>query len=321
MSFKKSVPSLTSLVALDAASRHKSFTLAARELGVTQTAVSRQIMALESYLGTQLFFRRHRSIEPTAECARLAAALNRHFAGIADSVAEYRAASTNGTITIGVTTALSQLWLLPRLVRFRNDYPNARIRVQSTDDRINLEAGEVDVAIRYGVAPFRDGDVVESRGDILFPVCSPDYVQRLGSTAARFWEGRYELINEDMKEPTWYTWQDWFSELGIQNSVFAPALSFNHYTAVLYAARAGQGIALGWSLLVQTFLDDGTLVRLGDASISAAGKFHIVVARRARRNLVLDHFVSWLIQELRAGSDDAETDRNDHVTSPNADPL
>lgn len=297
MSFKRNVPSLTALVALDAAVRHLSFTLAARELGVTQAAVSRQISALEADLGTPLFNRRHRAIEPTAECQQLAMALNRHFAGITDSVAEFRASTANGAITVGVTTAFSQLWLLPRLVEFRRNFPHIRIRVNTTDEKINLDAENVDIAIRYGVGPFRDGRVVTSCGDVLFPVASPDYAQRLES-AEQFWDGDYELIHEDTAEPSWYTWRDWFSAAQIKHQVRPPSLSFNNYTAILYAARASEGIALGWQLLVQTFLDDGTLVRLGRKSIPAAGQFHVVVAHRARSSLTLDLFVDWLINEL-----------------------
>lgn len=297
-SFRRSVPSLTALVALEAAVRHQSFTLAARELGVTQTAVSRQIAALEADLETQLFSRLHRAIEATPECQRLAAALKKHFAGITDSVAEFRAATANGTLTLGVTSAVSQLWLLPRLVEFRRKYPHARIRVLSTDDPINLESDNVDVAIRYGVAPFKDGRVVSSRDDVLFPVASADYAERL-ALPARFWEGDYELIHEDMSEPSWYTWQDWFNTASPKHRVRASSLSFNHYTEILYAARAGEGIALGWRLLVQTFLDDGTLVRLGTDEMLAAGKFHVVVSHRARPSLTLDTFVDWLSSELQ----------------------
>ena len=291
---------MTALVALDAAVRHRSFTRAAQELGVTQTAVSRQIMALEADLGAPLFHRKHRSIEPTSECMRLANALNRHFGGIADCVADFRAAAADGAITVGATSAFSQLWLLPRLVQFRRDHPNAKIRVKTSDDPINLENGDVDLAIRYGKAPFADGSVMASHSDVLYPVCSPDYEAGLGQTAPQFWEGDYDLISTVSDERSWYTWQDWFTAVGLRRKVLPPALEFNHFTQTLYAARAGQGIALGWELLVRTFLDDGTLVRLGEVYLVAEGQFHIVVSNRAKKTLVLDLFVEWLMAELEA---------------------
>jgi len=296
--FRRSVPSLTALVALDAAARHRSFTLAARELGVTQTAVSRQIMSLEADLGSPLFIRRHRAIEPTPECIRLASALNMQFTAIADSVAEFRASAADGAITIGATTAFTQLWLLPRLVEFRRSHPKAKIRLKTSDEPINLEKGEVDVAIRYGKAPFQDGEVVASRGDFLFPVSSPDYAQRLGDAAGHFWNAEYELISTVSDQPTWYTWQDWFSAVGVVRTKRAPNLTFNDYAGTLYAARSGEGIALAWDLLVTTVLEDGTLVRLGKAELEAEGKFHIVVSHRCRHSLILDLFVGWLASEL-----------------------
>lgn len=301
-SFRRSVPSLTALVALDAAVRHRSFTLAASELGVTQTAVSRQIIALEADLGAPLFHRRHRSIEPTTECLRLAAALNRHFGGISDCVADFRAAAADGAITVGATSAFSQLWLLPRLVQFRRDHPNAKIRVKTSDEVINLENGDVDLAIRYGKGPFVDGVIVGSHEDLLYPVCSPDYKAALGEREYDLWQGDYDLISTVSDEKSWYTWQDWFTAVGVRRKVLPPALEFNHFTASLYAARAGQGIALGWELLVRTFMEDGdgTLVRLGNQYLVAEGQFHIVVSNRAKKSLILDLFVDWLTAELNA---------------------
>ena len=239
--FRRSVPSLTALVALEAAARHKSFTLAADELGVTQAAVSRQIIALETDLGATLFHRGYRSIQPTPECLRLAHALNRHFSGITDSVADFRTTITDVAITIGATSAFSELWLLPRLVQFRRDHPNVKIRVKTTDEAINLENSGVDLAVRYGKAPFADGVVVASHQDILFPVCAPDYASSLPDHGTKFWDGDHDLISTISTEKTWYTWQDWFLAVGLPCKKLPPALEFNHFTQTLYAARAGQG--------------------------------------------------------------------------------
>jgi LysR family glycine cleavage system transcriptional activator len=296
--FRKIVPSLTSLVALDAAARHRSFTRAAEELGVTQTAVSRQIMYLESELGSPLFIRRHRAIEPTPECLRLAGSLNKQFAAIANSISDFKASAADGAITIGATIAFTQLWLLPRLVEFRRIHPKARIRLRTTDEPISLDRGDVDVVIRYGKSPFSDGTIVASQSDSLFPVSSPDYAERLGEFADSFWKGDYELISTESDQPKWYTWQDWFEEVGVARSKKGATLSFNDYTGSLYAARSGEGIALAWGLLVRTFLTDGTLVRLGQHELNAEGQFHIVVSRRSRQNLIVDLFIEWLASEL-----------------------
>lgn len=300
MSLKRAMPPLTALVALEAAARHKSFTRAAEELGVTQTAVSRQIIGLEELLGAALFLRHHRTVDPTPQCRQLANALNRHFRGIADSVREFSDASATGVVTIGATTAFAQLWFLPRLVQFRTANPQARIRLTVSDRPFDLTTGEKDLVIRYGIAPFADGSSIASRGDWLFPVAAPDYAERLGPQAATFWQGDYDLIATESDVRSWYSWQDWFRETGLRHRPRQASLTFNHFPGTLYAARAGQGIALGWETLVQTFLDDGTLVRLGQMALRAEGRFHVVLADRTPASPTLKALLDWLTEALGA---------------------
>lgn len=299
MSLKHSLPPLSALLTLEAAARHGSFTRAAEELGVTQTAVSRQILGLEERLGVALFHRHHRTVEPTPHCSALAQALGRHFHGMADSLRTFSDESAKGVVTIGATTAFAQLWLLPRLVEFRTLHPEARIRLTVSDRPFDLTTGAEDVVIRYGVAPFPDGHSLASCGDLLFPVASPDYAARV---AGDFWTGDYELIATESTVRSWYSWQDWFRALNLPHRPRPPSLTFNHFPGTLYAARAGQGIALGWGLLVQTYLDDGTLVRLGQTALPAEGRFHVLLSRRTGPSASLQALTDWLSAALRPGA-------------------
>jgi DNA-binding transcriptional LysR family regulator len=176
MHFRRRLPSLTALLTLEAVLRRKSFTVAAGELGVTQAAVSRQIATLEEELGQPLFLRKHRAIEPTAACLTLGATLAQSFANIAESIEAIKL-SAQDVVTIGATVAFSSFWLLPRLADFRRLNPGVQVRVVSQDNRIDLDSGEIDIVIRYGLPPFSDGTVIASQGDIIMPVCSPDYLK------------------------------------------------------------------------------------------------------------------------------------------------
>lgn len=300
MSFKRSIPSLTALVALEAAARHKSFTRAAEELGVTQTAISRQVLALEEALDATLFHRGHRAVEPTAQCNQLALELNRHFTGISESVREFGNANASGVVTIGATTAFAQLWLLPRLVQFRKTNPEVKFRLTVSDKPFDMVSGDEDLVVRYGVSPFSDGLVIASCGDLLFPVASPDYAQSLGVHAATFWQTEFNLISTESTLRSWYSWEDWFRAVGIPQKPPRAALTFNQFPGTLYAARAGQGIALGWGLLVQTFLEDETLVRLGDTCLVAEGMFHVVKSNRAPESPAMEALLNWLSEALKA---------------------
>jgi DNA-binding transcriptional LysR family regulator len=294
--FRKKLPSLTALVALEGTIRHRSVTAAAKELGVTQAAVSRQIALLEEEFGKPLFGRGHRAIEPTPSCLILGAALNEGFSNIADAVDAIRA-NRSDVVTIGATIAFSSFWLLPKLTELRQMHPRIQIRVISQDAKFNLETAEVDIAFRYGIPPFRDGTVIAARGDRIFPVCSPEYARKHGLRA--YPAGRFELIETDVPDRSWYRWADWFARAGRKSDDAEPTLRFSHYTETISATRAGQGVALGWDTLVRSFLEDGSLVKVGDIEFEAEGRHNILTPFNSKRSAVCDLVAGWLTQALQ----------------------
>lgn len=298
MPIRHNMPSLNALLVLEAAARHRSFTLAAEELRVTQAAISRQIAALEADLQAQLFIRKHRQIEPTPSCIQLAATLTSSFANIADSVDLVRASTRQDVVTIGATLAFSSFWLLPRLSAFRQLHPEVQIRVISQDARVSLAGGDVDVVVRFGVPPFDDGVVVASRTDQVFPVCSPGYAERLRALGADLHSDACDLIGQDVPERSWYAWADWFEQAGLPPKRVRPSLRFSNLTEAMQAARAGHGVALGWGVLVEQLLQEGAMVRWGDAAVTAQSRYNIVVATRSRRLKLRDTFVGWLTENL-----------------------
>lgn len=300
MRLLKNVPSLTALVALEATIRNKSFTEAARELGVTQAAVSRQIACLEQDFGVSLFTRGHRSIQPTSACAALGAALAEHFSGITRAVEVVRATSKDPVITLGATVAFSTFWLLSRLMEFRRLHPHIQLRVISQDAKINLESGHVDIAIRYGNPPFDDASVLASCGDIIVPVCSPDYAAQIADR--HFWETGTDLIEYDAADSLWYSWPKWYAQMGLKKPAGEPSMKFSHYTETIAAARAGQGVALGWGVLVNTFIEDGSLVALSERALVPDGRYNIVVPLNSPRSGVAELAASWLITALQTST-------------------
>jgi len=297
VTIRKNFPSLNALLVLESAARHGSFTEAAHELGVTQGAVSRQVAMLEDELGAPLFVRRHRAIEPTPQCQLLSASLAGCFAKIQESIELFQARGDERMVTIGATIGISSLWLLPRIAEFRRKYPAAQIKLVSQDTRFNLDSGEVDVVVRFGVPPFDDGQTLASRNDVVFPVCAPSYLKTLQAAGNSF-AGAVDLIAQDIPERSWMTWSDWFMRANISHASSSPRLLFNHYTEVLEAARAGNGVALGWGLLVNNYLNDGTLVRLGEQGVQAESRYNVVVPWRQKPNPVRDVLISWLAERL-----------------------
>lgn len=295
MHFRRKISSLTGLVALEAAVRHRSISAAAREIGVTQAAVSRHIAALEEEFGRPLFIRAHRAVQPTAECLVLGQALADNFYGISHAIDAMRATSKD-MVTIGASVAFSQLWLVPRLMRFRQEYPGTALRVVSRDDRIDLGSGEVDLVIRFGQGPFSDGETVATARDLVFPVCAPDYAKR--HDLSRFPDSRFDLIEQDVPERSWYRWSDWFAQTGSRPVHAVPSLRLTYFTDTLTAARAGQGIAMGWRMLLGDALETGALVKVGSTEIRPEMVNNLVVGTGKKTSWTVELVTRWLATEL-----------------------
>lgn len=295
MHFRRKLPSLTALVALEAVTRHRSISAAAREIGVTQAAVSRHIAALEEDFGRPLFTRAHRSVQPTAECRLLARSLTENFIGIAEAIDAMRTTSKD-VVSIGAPVGFTHLWLVPRLLRFRALHPGASFRVVSRDDRIDLGTGEVDMVIRFGKAPFTDGVVVARKEDRIFPVCAPSYAAQ--HDLSDFPDCAFELIEQDVPDRTWVRWADWFAQTGTHPVQARASLRFTYFTDTLAAALEGEGIAMGWEVLVRKELREGKLIRVGSREIASTAAYNLVVAPDAKPSAQVELVKFWLAEEL-----------------------
>ena len=297
MSFKKSMPSVNALVTFEAAARLRSFTAAAREPNVSQAAVSRQIRLLEDDFGQPLFQRGHRRVEPTSAGGVLGATLNRALKMISETVEVLRQPRGTETLTVGATLAFSYFWLLPRLSGFRDMRPDLKIRVVSQDEPFDLGTGELDVLMRFGVPPFPDGRAVAASSDMVFPVCSPGFAARLPSKPGPGDMMSLPLIGSDAPDPCWMFWPDWFERAGLGRRMPRTALQFNHYTDAVAAAVAGQGVALGWNMILHDLLERRQLVPLTDG-IGVEATYNVLVPNRRRMGEAAAAFVAWIASKL-----------------------
>lgn len=300
---KRSVPSLSALVTFEAAARLGGFTAAARELGVTQAAVSRQMRLLEDDLGAPLFVRAHRRVELTPAGSVLSMAVGQAFDRIGDAIDVIRpplAAAAPETLRIGASLAFSHFWLLPRLGTFRMANPSIVLRLVSQDQPIDLRDRTVDVMLRYGKPPFRDGDVVVSFGDQILPVCSPALYQRVAHLA--FPERLFALprIDAEPHDASWLSWRRWFAAAGLGRVDGGGVLQFSHYSDAVYAAIDDQGAALGWVALLEHPLSDGRLVPLTDRSVRPEETHNLVVPKSALGTPAVTAFSDWIATEIQS---------------------
>ncbi len=267
------LPPLTALAAFEAAARHASFKDAAAELNVTPGAVSHQIKALETELGVALFLRRHRGVTLTEQGAMLFHTLESSFSRISTILTRLRRAADDTAVTIAATTAVSSLWLTPRLTAFWKAHGGIAVN-QQLSDRPERHALFADLHIRYGDVDTEEMATFPLFRDELVPVCSPAFAAQHTDTRLESL-AQMPLIHPDADDVTWTTWHTWFSELGYHDEI-AKGLKVNNYTIALQAARDDMGVVLGWQRLVRPFIERRVLVALGPHRIDAPASFYIV---------------------------------------------
>ncbi|WP_420863381.1 LysR substrate-binding domain-containing protein [Algirhabdus cladophorae] len=266
------LPSLTALAAFEAAARHQSFKTAAQELNVTSGAVSHQIKSLEREIGQTLFQRQHRGVSLTDNGAVLFRAVQGGFSDIADSVQRLRNHTQDGVVTIAATSAVSALWLTPRLAKYWEANPQARVN-QYVSDTLDPTARAADLIIKYGSIDDKKRIETPLFNDVLLPLVAPnrfpDLSQGLGELA------QLPLIHLDADSASWTNWKTWFNQLGYTGPI-ARERQVNTYTIALQAAQSGAGIVLGWQRLVEPLLRSGALVPFSDFVITAPVSFKVV---------------------------------------------
>lgn len=291
-----SLPPLDALRGFVAAARRLSITAAAADLCLTQSAVSRQIQALEERLGVQLFIRNSRSIaltEAGEQLFHLASPWLDKLADLADTLQQEKRAKP---VTIAASIGVAQLWILPRLGAFQAAHPRIDIRLATTNRQVDFKQDEVDLAVRYGGRALVPDDALHLFGEAVVPVASP----AVAATAFNSEPGVLDhvLLDLDDRGRTWLHWRPWLSAHGMARRQPKGYLHFQQYDQVIQAAMEGQGVALGRLALVLPMLKDGRLAAKMDQcmQVDGYGYWLLQAAPQARPEVVL--FRDWLLQQV-----------------------
>ncbi len=262
----RSLPPLATLRTFEAVARNLSFTRAADELALTQSAVSHKIRALEDHLGASLFERLHRGIELTSDGRVLLDGVRAGLDSVLLASERVRSQRRVGVLTIAAPAAFATWWLVPRLGRFASLHPDIEVRIAAMDGREpDLWRDGVDVAVVKRPAKLADRDRVEMPllREIVFPVCAPSILDSSVPLHSLHDLGRHTLIESDTAEAddTEFTWSSWLSRFDIKQEQMPRQLRFSHFGLALSAAIDGLGVALGRSPMVDAELASGRLVR------------------------------------------------------------
>ncbi|MEC7520255.1 MAG: transcriptional regulator GcvA [Myxococcota bacterium] len=251
------LPTLPGLEAFEAAARHGSFTRAAEELHVTQSAISHRIKALETQLGCALFARRGRQLELTEEGRALASAARDAFARLREGVDRLR--TRQGALTLSCSPSFAIRWLVPNLPDFARAHPDVSVRLAAEDRLTAPGQGGIDACLRYGAGSYPGVAHTRLRVEEIFPVCSPSLLPLARPSDLR---GHTLLHDEVLRAHAGRVgWRRWLEAAGVEGVDPDRGPRFSHAHMALDAAVAGQGVALGRTTLVARDLEDGRLVR------------------------------------------------------------
>jgi LysR family glycine cleavage system transcriptional activator len=267
------LPSLNTLAAFETAARNLSFKMAASELNVTPGAVSHQIKALECELDVVLFQRKHRGVELTESGAMLLEVLGRSFNEISSVLSFLKRSQSDPSISIAATSAVSSLWLTPRISQFWRQHEDIPVNQIVSDSELG-SIEKVDISIVFGKTADTSKIQEELFKDNLVPVASPQIAMNCSNLSLAEL-AQQNLIHLDTDNTKWTSWHTWFTDLGYKGKI-ARGRRVNNYMIALQAAQDGAGIVLGWQRLISPLLEANKLVRLGTKKLKSADGFYLV---------------------------------------------
>lgn len=303
------------LRAFEAVARRLSFRAAAEELHLTQSAISRQIQALEQEIGCTLFLRGTRHVELTADGAALQATVNTVLDRLDGTVRQIRQSKGRRVVNVTTFASFASLWLIPRLEAFQREHPDIDIRVSAHDGLEELEDGEIDLALRYAT-PEQLGRAEEAQrlfGETLTPVISPWLAGRAATGEAPPLRqpadlAGHTLAEEDDQRPSaeYLSWRRWLREHGVATLQPRRWMYLNFTYQQVQAALAGQAVALARLALVSEQLQRGDLIEPFGPEGRASSPFvyWLLLSRHGRGRPEVQQFSAWVLEQARQSRQD-----------------
>lgn len=298
----KSPVYLNALRAFEASARHQSFSAAAAELSVTPAAIGQLVRGLEEWLGTPLFLRQAKGrarLVPTEVAERALPDIRAGLDRLASGLLRLREGSANGILTITTSPAFAAKWLLPRVERFQERWPDTDVRMDTNLKPLDLATHGIDIGVRYGAGKWPDVTSEKLMDEQIYPVCSPAYARskriRKPTDLARV------TLIHDLSVPSdagFASWRAWLRAAGVQHVDTKRGMQINNSAAVLQAAIDGHGVALGRSVMAQDDLRSGRLVRLfPEIDFDSALAYYVVYRPACASSPRLVAFRDWLFEE------------------------
>ncbi len=282
-----------------------SFRAASQALSLTQSAVSRQIQALEDEVGVPLFRRHTRAVELTGAGVQLLQALEPALERVDAAVRQIRQSAGRRTVSISTWSSFASLWLIPRLADFHLTHPDIDVRINATDVPVDLETADVDVALRYALPAQVPARAEQLFGEQLTAVASPALLRQAGAIHRPSDLAHHALIEAGMAQRSvhmeWLSWQRWLEAQQLQHLEPVRWLYFNYAHQIAQAALAGQGVALARIPLVADSLAQGSLVEvLPGTRLDSPMAYWLLVGTQSAPRDETQAFCGWLHAQAQA---------------------
>jgi LysR family glycine cleavage system transcriptional activator len=292
------LPSLNGLRAFEVAARHLSFTVAASELNVTQTAISHQIRRLEEELGIRLFVRQNRALALTPEAREYLPGIRAAFNDLRLATDRLLRKDNENVLTVSTLASLAAKWLLPRLSAFQEAHPGIDVRITTSTGLVDFKTGDVDAAIRYGRGQWPGLRADWLMADQLFPVCSPALLG--GNKPLR---GPEDLAHQTLLHSSGGyddDWRLWLTAAGLPANISKqPGLTFDLILMTVQAAIDGIGVAMGRTSYVEADIAKGRLVVPFKITLPTDAGFYLVSPGSRADSPKLSAFRQWLIASVQ----------------------
>lgn len=289
------LPPLTTLRLFEAAGRHRSFKQAASELNVTPSAVSHGIQTLENWLGTELFHRGPRGLSLTPAGEAYVPEVQTALSIISAATARLPGRRATGALSVSSAPTFANRWLLPRLPRFTEMYPDIRVTIDTAHHYVNFPIDGVDLAIRRGTSPKSGEAWTQLVPEMVVPVCSPELRKKLSI------DDEIELLNHvPLIHVTTVRadWRSWFEARGITRLSNERAICVDTIQLAAEGAMRGLGVAMGRKPLIDEYLADGYLLEIAGPAIPADTSYWLVGTQLAFDRPETRLFRAWILDEL-----------------------
>ncbi len=289
----RSLPPLRLLQVFETVLRTGGTREAARELNVSQPAVSQSLRALEEHLGVRLLDRATRPARLTDAGRILRQATLDGLGRIAEGLDEIArlGSGADRAVTVACSVGAATYWLMPRLRGFYAEHPDITVNVLTSHAGAPPLTAGVDIALRYGDGTWSDGEVIRLFEERVEPVCTP----ALAATLSHADLGMATLIHVDFEDPRWLTWSDYLRAANLRGLRPRASLRFNNYVQATQATLNDRGVMLGWRSITGDLQREGRLIALPLPPLVPDDGYYCVVRRRQKPREARDALLGWLI--------------------------